>query len=129
MVDPHPSNSQIINPAITNATLDQLTIQTTADGSYTFWSETFGEAFHSNFGAKQEAEAKFMAPTHLLHQAKYKQQFHHPVRVLDVCYGLGYNSAAAIELCAAVGTDLEIIGLEWNPEVPRQVIRENLHHI
>ena len=134
MVDSQSSNSQIkkpeiTNPVITNATLDQLTIQTTADGSQTFWSETFGEAFHSNFGAKQEAEAKFIAPTHLLHQAKYKQQFHHPVRVLDVCYGLGYNSAAAIELCAAVGADLEIIGLEWNPEVPRQVIRENLHHI
>jgi len=124
MVNSHPSNSQI-----TNTTLDQLSIQTTADGSHTFWSATFGEAFHSNFGAKQEAEAKFIAPTHLLQQAEYKKQFHHPVRILDVCYGLGYNSAAAMELCAAVGADLEIIGLEWNPEVPRQVIAQDLHRI
>ncbi len=112
-----------------NSQLDQLTLQTTADGSQTFWSSTFGEAFHSNFGAKQEAEAKFIAPTHLLQQAQYKKQFRQPVRVLDVCYGLGYNSAAAMEVCTAVGTDLEIIGLEWNPDVPRQVIQQDLHRI
>jgi tRNA U34 5-methylaminomethyl-2-thiouridine-forming methyltransferase MnmC len=114
---------------MTNSALDQLTIQTTADGSHTFWSATFQEAFHSSFGAKQEAEAKFIHPTHLHRQAQQKQQISDPVRVLDICYGLGYNSAAAIAVCDEVGANLELIGLEWNPEVPRQVINHDLHRI
>lgn len=69
-----------------------LTPRLTADGSYTFFSHEFGECFHSYHGAKQEAMGKFVVPTGLLERA---QQDH--LTILDICYGLGYNSAAALD--------------------------------
>ncbi len=104
---------------------DKLTSLITADGSLTFFSDTFGEAFHSIHGAKQEAESKFVIPTRI--RDKAKQQ--HCVNILDVCYGLGYNSAAAIACIQdldANAAHIQIIGLENNPQVPQQAIANGL---
>ena len=68
------------------------TPQLTRDGSFTFFSTAFGESFHSGQGARSEAFAKFVVVTDL---ARRSQQ--PTLRLLDICYGLGYNSAAAIE--------------------------------
>ena len=64
----------------------------TRDGSFTFFSTAFGESFHSGQGAKSEAFAKFARVTNLVDRSQQPT-----LRLLDVCYGLGYNSAAAIE--------------------------------
>ena len=64
----------------------------TRDGSFTFFSTAFGESFHSGQGAKSEAFAKFARVTNLVDRSQQPT-----IRLLDVCYGLGYNSAAAIE--------------------------------
>lgn len=105
---------------------DELTKVITADGSATFFSDTFGEAFHSIHGAKQEAEAKFVIPTRIRDKAKQQSR----VNILDVCYGLGYNSAAAIacleDLDATNTAKLQIIGLENNLQVPQQAIADGL---
>lgn len=66
--------------------------QLTRDGSFTFFSTAFGESFHSGQGAKSEAFAKFARVTDLAGRSMRPT-----LRLLDVCYGLGYNSAAAIE--------------------------------
>jgi len=66
--------------------------QKTKDGSYTFFSEAFQETFHSRQGAKAEAFAKFAIATDLPTLAQQPQ-----LKLLDVCYGLGYNTAAALE--------------------------------
>ena len=68
------------------------TPQLTRDGSFTFFSTDFGESFHSGQGAKSEAFAKFAVVTDLVGRSQQPT-----LRLLDVCYGLGYNSAAAIE--------------------------------
>lgn len=68
------------------------TPQLTRDGSFTFFSTAFGESFHSGQGAKSEAFAKFAGVTDLVGRSQQPT-----IRLLDVCYGLGYNSAAAIE--------------------------------
>lgn len=68
--------------------MDTLSLLATADGSVTFWSETFQETFHSTHGAKNEAEAKFVIPTKITEKARMQTQ----LNILDVCYGLGYNS-------------------------------------
>jgi tRNA U34 5-methylaminomethyl-2-thiouridine-forming methyltransferase MnmC len=97
--------------------------QLTADGSFTFTSQEFGESFHSHYGAKQESFLKFVAPTQLAARA------HKPVlRLLDVCYGLGYNTAAALQTIWAINPncDVEVIGLELNPSVPQAAIAHNL---
>lgn len=91
------------------------TPQRTEDGSFTFVSAEFGEAFHSRHGAKTEAVQKFVEATDL------GQKAHKPkLRLLDVCYGLGYNTAAALETIYHVNPScqVEMYGLELDPTVP-----------
>ncbi len=104
-------------------TRDFFVPQLTADNSYTFYSEEFEETFHSQQGAKTEAEGKFVAPTRLAIKA------HQPViKLLDVCYGLGYNTAAALAQIWAVNPNcfVEVIALESNGEVPKSAISHGL---
>ena len=66
---------------------------------------------------------KFVDPTQLA-QAAQK-----PVlRLLDICYGLGYNTAAALQTIWAVNPSchVELIGLELNPAVPQAAIAHHL---
>ncbi|MEM1395143.1 MAG: MnmC family methyltransferase [Cyanobacteria bacterium P01_A01_bin.80] len=100
-----------------------FTPQPTADGSKTFFSREFNESFHSHFGAKQESYFKYVVPTLLMEKAEL------PVlHLLDVCYGLGYNTATAIEKIWEVNPDcyIEVIGLELNPRVPQAAIEHQL---
>ncbi|ACC79642.1 tRNA (5-methylaminomethyl-2-thiouridine)(34)-methyltransferase MnmD [Nostoc punctiforme] len=103
--------------------LENFTPKLTADGSFTFVSEEFGESFHSHYGAKQESFFKFVEPTQLPIVAQK------PVlRLLDICYGLGYNTAAALQTIWAVNPScyVEVIGLELNPAVPQAAIAHYL---
>jgi tRNA U34 5-methylaminomethyl-2-thiouridine-forming methyltransferase MnmC len=96
-----------------------FTPQLTADGSFTFFSEEFGESFHSIQGAKEEALLKFVEPCQLAQKAQQ------PVlRLLDVCYGLGYNTAAALEIIWANNPScrVELVALELDPAVPKAAI-------
>ena len=97
--------------------------QITADGSYTFFSSAFQEAFHSHQGAKLEAELKFVETTQLAQLA------HQPtVRILDVCYGLGYNTAAALDTIWRINPDCHVqwFGLELDLSVPKAAIAHHL---
>jgi tRNA U34 5-methylaminomethyl-2-thiouridine-forming methyltransferase MnmC len=96
--------------------------QVTADGSLTLFSPEFGETFHSHYGARQESFLKFIAPTQLAEQAQKPQ-----LRLLDICYGLGYNTAAALETIWSVNPNccVEVIGLELDGSVPQAAIAHN----
>jgi hypothetical protein len=87
-------------------TSDRLSLQSTADGSQTFFSDQFQEAFHSHHGAKQEAIAKFVEPTQIAEKVRGKVKSNQSLRILDVCYGLGYNTAAAVETAIATLSEL-----------------------
>jgi tRNA U34 5-methylaminomethyl-2-thiouridine-forming methyltransferase MnmC len=95
------------------------TPQPTNDGSFTFFSEEYGEAFHSRQGAKAEAFHKFAQATKLVQKA---QNGH--LRLLDVCYGLGYNTAAALETVWQVNPHCRVAlyGLELDATVPLAAI-------
>ncbi len=95
----------------------------TNDGSYTFFSEEFGEWFHSRGGAYDEAKLTFVAATHLPEKAKRDK-----IYLLDICYGLGYNTAAALETIWRINPDCRVylMGLEINPAVPVSAIAHNL---
>ena len=67
------------------AELGALRVYPTADGSFSLHSDHFGEAFHNSAGAISEAKAKYALPSELDRFAAK------PVRVLDVCVGLGSN--------------------------------------
>ncbi len=80
----------------------------TEDGSFSLYSNRFQERFHSSAGALHEANSKFVLPAQLERFAPSQR-----VRVLDVCFGLGYNTAAMlVALPFAPGPALECWGLE-----------------
>lgn len=117
--------------------------QLTADGSFTFFCAEFGEAFHSHYGAHQEAQLKFVEPTQLRQKAQQHgscfkgrsmegadahNALPQSLRLLDVCYGLGYNTAAALATIWAVNPScyVEVVGLEFNSAVPQAAIAHHL---
>lgn len=69
--------------------LGELVPYPTSDGSFSLHSSAFAEAFHNSVGALNEAKAKFVRPAEL-----DRWPADTTLRVLDVCVGLGYNSAA-----------------------------------
>ena len=60
----------------------------TQDGSYSLRSILFQENFHSLKGALEETKIKFTNPSGLY---RFKNK---SINVLDICFGLGYNSAS-----------------------------------
>ncbi|MBN2052038.1 tRNA (5-methylaminomethyl-2-thiouridine)(34)-methyltransferase MnmD [Candidatus Woesearchaeota archaeon] len=90
---------------------------TTKDGSTTFYNDEYSETYHSVTGAVEEAFRKFAEPA--LEAVKNKNE----VRILDVCFGLGYNSAAAIDeiLKQNISCNIEIIGLEKDKKILEQI--------
>jgi tRNA U34 5-methylaminomethyl-2-thiouridine-forming methyltransferase MnmC len=99
------------------AAMKTFDLQATGDGSFTFFSAEFGQTYHSSSGAKQEAVFKYALATNLAEKAREARD---RLRILDICYGLGYNSAAAL---AAIwqsnpACPVEIVALEIDPLVP-----------
>ena len=66
---------------------------------------------------------KFVEPTQLKKKAQLPL-----LRLLDVCYGLGYNTAAALATIWTVNPScyVEVVGLELNPAVPQAAIAHQL---
>ena len=62
----------------------------TQDGSIGLYSYTDNDVYHSKFGALTEAWDKFVIPSNI----DDKLNKLHNIRVLDVCYGIGYNTKA-----------------------------------
>ena len=60
----------------------------TKDGSPSLRSVLLRENFHSHQGALTETKNKFINPSNL---QRFKEN---SLNVLDICFGLGYNSAA-----------------------------------
>jgi tRNA U34 5-methylaminomethyl-2-thiouridine-forming methyltransferase MnmC len=106
---------------------ETLSLVPTRDGTVTFFSHTFQEAFHSLSGAYQEAIGKFVEPTQLVNQARRltTQTPAGQLKLLDVCYGLGYNSAAALTCIWETypNCPIHLMALELDPQVPRAAIK------
>lgn len=62
----------------------------TEDGSIGLYSYADKDVFHSKFGALTEAWEKFVIPSGIEEYLNNNQN----VKVLDVCYGIGYNTKA-----------------------------------
>ncbi|AFY40338.1 protein of unknown function DUF752 [[Leptolyngbya] sp. PCC 7376] len=96
----------------------------TEDGSYTYFSEEFQEHYHSFAGAKREAEEKFLIPCRIAVQAQTKPK----LRLLDICYGLGHNTAASLTEIWRVNPEceVEVIALENDPAIASAACQNNL---
>lgn len=88
-----------------------LVVRTGADGSFSLWSEAFGEGFHSSRGALREARETFLNPSQLERFSPGST-----IRVLEVCAGTGCNLAALLEACGRRELQLDWIGLELDRE-------------
>jgi hypothetical protein len=79
-----------------------------------FTACSFGEAFHNSAGAASEAQAKFVGPAEL-------ERFRggEPLQILDVCLGLGYNTAAVLGALTNTGTCRELVGTGNGSSPPR----------
>lgn len=117
----------MLEPAITSdypfSPSGALTLEPTADGSFTLFSEDFGEWFHSRAGAYTEAHTTYVEATDLTKLAQANS-----LTLLDVCYGLGYNSAAALATVQRVNPQgrVHLIGLELDGRVPKQAVDSGL---
>ena len=78
----------------------------TKDGSYSLRSVIFQENFHSLLGALEETKLKFTAPSNL---KRFKGK---SLNVLDICFGLGYNSASLLNELVKQKSYLNLFGLE-----------------
>lgn len=79
----------------------------TKDGSVSFINEKYSETYHSVSGAIEESFEKFAKPCSI------KPGF----KILDICFGIGYNSLAAISL----SENIEIIGIENDKEIIKKI--------
>ncbi|MEM9091158.1 MAG: MnmC family methyltransferase [Cyanobacteria bacterium P01_F01_bin.53] len=99
----------------------------TKDGSSTFYSPAFGEWYHNREGAYNEARETYAETAQLARRA---QGHTHPktLNILDICYGLGYNTAAALETILAIKhhAPVELKALEIDIEVSRRAIAQGL---
>ena len=77
------------------------------DGSFSLWSEAFGEGFHSGRGALREARETFLYPSQLERVPPGGR-----LRLVEVAVGTASNLALLLEACAAREIALEWWGLE-----------------
>jgi len=78
----------------------------TNDGTITLKSLIYKENFHSNIGALKETKNKFIKPSKL---ERFKNK---SIKVLDICFGLGYNSAFLFKELLNQSTKLDWFALE-----------------
>ena len=79
----------------------------TRDGSISFKNNYFNESYHSNSGALKEATEKFIRPANLESFQRNQQ-----ISILDVCFGLGYNTACFFENSIPLNNQIKWWGLE-----------------
>lgn len=83
----------------------------TQDGSLGLYNKELNEIYHSKEGAQKESIEKFIVPSRFEDYAKNSDA----VRVLDICYGIGYNSKNALSFYKH--SDIIIDALEWDREL------------
>lgn len=95
---------------------DANTIHITADGSITLKDVETGELFHNRAGAYTEALINFVQPLYLHKHAVEKDEY----SIVDVCFGLGYNTFALLTELAKLPSKLKrvrVVAIEKN-ELP-----------
>ncbi|MGM5483522.1 MAG: tRNA (5-methylaminomethyl-2-thiouridine)(34)-methyltransferase MnmD [Nanobdellota archaeon] len=85
----------------------------TKDGSYTFYNEKADEHYHTLTGAFEEAEKKHLEPS--------KPYINNGSTIIDFCFGLGYNSFAALKYAHKKGYFIKIIALENDNEIIQKI--------
>jgi len=97
---------------------DQKELRLCEDGSYTLFSVEFDEPYHSTKdGALHESLQKHVLPALSLTKGKSH------LTILDICFGIGYNTFATIHYIRQHGLDtkLHIISPEFDEELVKSL--------
>ncbi len=89
-----------------------------ADGTHTLFSHAFGEPYHSTKdGALHESLHKHVQPALALQAHKSK------LTILDICFGLGYNSFATLYYIKKqkLQTNIHILSPEFDEDLVRSL--------
>lgn len=99
----------------------KLNQEKTADGSISFFNQEFQESYHSRYGAYTEALEKHVQACRIKELALVSNE----LKILDFCFGLGYNSAVAIIEALKVNPEIqiEITGLENDIEIIQEIAK------
>jgi len=100
--------------------LSELIEVLTKDGSYSLRSVFFQENFHSLLGALEETKSKFTATSNL---QRFKGK---SLNVLDICFGLGYNSASLLDELIKQKSYLNLYALEIDKSLLNIRLETNL---
>jgi tRNA U34 5-methylaminomethyl-2-thiouridine-forming methyltransferase MnmC len=76
----------------------------TKDGSISFFNKKYQEAYHSFHGAYTEALEKHVQACRIPELSQNTQK----LQILDVCFGLGYNSLVCIKEAQKINPNIEI---------------------
>ena len=108
-------------------------IVSTKDGSNTLFSNKYNQHYHNlDDGAVNEALTKHIIPTFFYHQNKKE------LTILDICFGIGYNTFSTIYYCLSNNLDIKLNF--YSPELDGDLIKslkdfpfpkefENIKHI
>ena len=97
----------------------------TDDGSIGLYDKELDEIYHSKFGAKTEAFEKFIEPCLIINDTF--------VDILDICYGIGYNTKTALKYfnniktidCVEIDEDLILESFKFDFDLKINKIIEN----
>lgn len=90
------------------------------DGSFTLYSKRFDEPYHSTKdGALHESLQKHVLP------ALSRKKTYEKLTILDICFGLGYNTFATIATVLKMGTGVKIHIIA--PEFDEALLRSLAH--
>ena len=95
----------------------------TKDGSFTLLNEEINEHYHSMSGAEEEAMEKFAKPA--IKSLKEKNNVENNIVVFDLFFGLGYKSAAFLDLLDLFKGNAEIICIEKDKAVIDEISSMN----
>ncbi len=94
----------------------------TNDGSFSLRSVFFQENFHSIQGALEETKTKFTNPSDL---KRFKDK---SINVLDICFGIGYNSASLLSDLIKQNSSLNWYALEIDKK-PLEYALKNISYL
>ena len=87
----------------------EIDFRYTQDGTAGLYDNKTDDIFHSASGALKEAFDKFINPIN-----ESFIEFDNNVNVLDICYGVGYNSKALLNTLSILYDSVNIDALEYN---------------
>ncbi len=84
--------------------MDYIDIYLTNDGSVGLYNKNVQDIYHASAGAYTESMEKFILPANIKSYAEKNNE----IKILDVCYGIGYNSKFAIEAAVSANSNIKI---------------------